>query len=579
MKKVLALLLSLVLILIPLSSVVVFADPVEGYEQDGNTFTIYTHEGYKAVEALIKEARNADPESYKEVSFVPASGIADQAGTAFTIYTTEGYNVVADIITSENYETYKAATITLANDLVFPDEANNFTILGPDKKPYCGTFDGAGHTISGLQTATDTSTRYRALIGIAGEGCTVKDLTITNSKFVGLEYVSAIIGNAADGDITVSNVHIRNTIIAAALTNGNNVGGLCGRFNGSTAGDALFENCTVDAKISSFRNAVGICGGEATANALSVTIRNCVVGGEIETTVTKAKQGATSGFFGWTNGVNLTIENSACIASLKSACNECGFVDSYVRGTSKFIMTNVIGIGPAFGVYASGNMEEVTFTNCKALDLAADLSTTNTVALWNKPGEVSGVLTIDGNNEIFETATLPLGTLGDAVGIAVKSYMDNYKLFANAMDLITKLSGISIEGVQLSKIDDEAKTLSIRLVGTINVHYSQIEALGFSVAYTAPDSTVYNMEDAKVTTVYDSILENDDGNMVAHTASEFGADYIFALTLKDVPAVGTCVFTVEPFAMLGTYGFGGTAYAITFTDGAFVGSTPVLGGI
>lgn len=229
--------------------------------------------------------------------------------------------------------------ITLADDLVFtPDGDNaNFETIGKAGL-YTGTFDGAGHTISGLQTATDTlngsnkadaNNRYRALIGQAGGGCTVKDLTIIGSRFMGSEYVSAVIGAASGENLTVSNVHVRDTVIQGdttdGITVGNNVGGFVGRFVGGASGDAVFENCTVDAKIRSWKNAVGICGGEASSGALNVTIRNCVVAGEIETTVAKAKQGGTAGFFGWTNGVILTIENSACIATLKSACNECVF--------------------------------------------------------------------------------------------------------------------------------------------------------------------------------------------------------------------------------------------------------------
>ena len=54
MKKVLALFLCLVLALIPLSSVAVFADPPEGYELDGTTYTVYTADGLVAFAALIQ---------------------------------------------------------------------------------------------------------------------------------------------------------------------------------------------------------------------------------------------------------------------------------------------------------------------------------------------------------------------------------------------------------------------------------------------------------------------------------------------------------------------------------------------
>lgn len=546
MKKFLALFLSLVLLLIPLSSVVTSADvPAEGYALDAEskTYTVYTPEGYNAVAALINDGKL-------------------------------DYN------------------ITLANDLTFTKEgdAANFTTIGK-AAAYTGTFDGAYHMLRGLQTDSDTlngsgkadaNNRYRALIGQAGEGCTVKDLAIFDSAFYGSEYVSAVIGNATDGDITVSNVHIRNTVIAGDTTSGksvgNNVAGFCGRFNSSTAGDALFENCTVDATIRSFKNAVGICGGD-NASAVNITIRNCVVAGEIETTLTAAGTGASAGFLGWTNGLELTIENSVCLATLKSAFNGCGFVNSLARN-GVINMTNTFGIGPVFGEYsAKATNMTCSFTNCKVLNLTATTGTA--VALWNTtPASVPGTLTIDGEGQDFLTATLPSISVGTLKTRVATMYAADPTFLTVANELVdatlVKLSGIALQGLQ--ETAPVADALSVRFLGTIAASYTQFNALGFDVAYIAPDSTVYAAQEVAVKTVYTSILASEGGEMVAHNASDFnGAAYIFALTLEDVPATGTCVFTVTPFICSGETKLTGTAYEITYTNGAFVSSTPVVG--
>lgn len=537
MKKYLALFLSLVLLLIPLSSVAAFAEaPAEGYEQDG---------------------------------------------TSFTVYTPEGYNAVAAIIMGEEYETYKEATITLANALVFPNSEANFTPLGSKTKPFNGTIDGAGYTISGLKTATDTATTYRALVGYTGTGCTVRNLTITDSAFYGKEYVSAVIGAANSGNITVSNVRVRNTTITGNATGGNNTAGLCGRFVGDagvTGGDATFENCTVDATISAFKNAAGICGGEASSKTLSVTIRNCVVAGDIETTVTSAKTGCAVGFFGWTNGVNLTIENSVCIANLKGAVKECSFVNNLLRA-STITVTDTIGIGKAFGNFNKDNMT-VAFTNCAVIDPSAVLG--EEVALWDTtPASVPGTLTIDGEAQDFLTATLPMISFGELKTRVAKMYADiaDPTFLANVNGMITRrlwnISGIALQGLQ--ETAPAAGTLSIRFLGTIAASYTQFNALGFDIAYTDPSDTHFDAQEVAVKTVYTSILASEGGEMVAHNASDFDASYIFALTLEDVPAVGTCTFTVTPFVCSGETKLTGMTYEITYTNGAYVRSTPVVG--
>ena len=544
MKKVLALFLCLVLVLIPLSSVAAFADPPEeGYvlDEENKIYTVYTADGLLAVIALI----NADSEKF-------------------------GYD------------------ITLANDIDLAGK--EYTPLVPTYHKtnapndfYSGTFDGAGHTIRNIATATDYTTRYRALIGVAGNGCIVTDLTIIDGAFYGLEFVSPVIGAAVGGDIVVSNVHVSNAIVRGDSAKGNNTAGLCGRFVDYAAGNALFENCTVDATISAFKNAAGICGGEASSGALNVTISNCVVAGEIETTVTKAKQGGTVGFFGWTNGVNLTIENSACLATLKGAVNECGFVNNLLRA-STITMTNSIGIGKPFGTYNTGDMN-VTFTNCASIDLDADLKAGTTTSLWDTvpASAVPGTLTIDGDAEDFLTATMNTSTIGNLKYGVEYLCKDNAELLAKAIELvdatILKLSGVSIEGFQTSKIDEVANTLSIRLAGTIDAHYTQFGSIGFDIAYNE-----YAAEEVELSTVYTAILANEDGNMETHNAAEFDADYIFALTLEDVPAVGTCIFTVTPFVKSEldgpeVYKWTGTTYVIIFVDGAYAESMPVVGGI
>ena len=403
MKKVLALILSLVLIVLPLSGVLAFAEEDLGGEQivgDGSDGGDGSEAGY----AL------------------------DEDKKTFTVSTPDGFNAVAALINGADYETYKTYNITLANDLEFvvQEGMSNFTSLGADIKPYCGTFDGAGHTIKGLQTAVSTTAsgdRYRALIAQAAN-CTVKNLTITDSTFTGYEYVSALIA-AAVGPVTVTNVHVRNSIILGDLTKGNNVGGLCGRFfepkkpDGTNMptidGDSLFENCTVVATISSFKNAAGICAGEASGANQTITIRNCVVAGTYETKSTASGNG-TAGIFGFANGKSkIIIENCVSIAELIAASGEAGSMLSMVR-RSEYEIKNSIGYGAFAGFIliegASGDPVPVSIDAASAVVDPKKEESVNTVSLWGvaptKEPPERYTLTIGGESKTFVDATTPL---------------------------------------------------------------------------------------------------------------------------------------------------------------------------
>lgn len=71
--------------------------------------------------------------------------------------------------------------------------------IGTDKKTaYTGTFDGAGHTVSGL-TINAPNADYQGFFASLGEGAEVKNLTIAAGSITGSSYVGAIAGYADKG--------------------------------------------------------------------------------------------------------------------------------------------------------------------------------------------------------------------------------------------------------------------------------------------------------------------------------------------------------------------------------------------
>ena len=107
--------------------------------------------------------------------------------------------------------------------------------IGTSNNPFKGTFDGQGHTISGLYV--NLKKNYVGLFGHVGKGGTVKNVTLADS------YVS--------GNISV--------------------GGICGWNNGGTV-----ENCTSGCTVKGTGNSVGgICGSNQKEGNRAGLVLNC----------------------------------------------------------------------------------------------------------------------------------------------------------------------------------------------------------------------------------------------------------------------------------------------------------------
>ena len=93
-----------------------------------------------------------------------------------------------------------------------------WTPIGTNEKPYTGTFDGNGKSISGLYFNDESG--FGGLFGILEEA-TVKNVGVVDSYFSGQSAIGAIAGLVADGE--VSNVYSE-----SAVSGGEYVGGVVG---------------------------------------------------------------------------------------------------------------------------------------------------------------------------------------------------------------------------------------------------------------------------------------------------------------------------------------------------------------
>ena len=135
--------------------------------------------------------------------------------------------------------------------------AKNTTLVGYQSKMYNGTFNGNGHTISGLYINQGGYTNKALFAGISSDGI-VQNVGIVNSYVNGGTYVGAICGT---NEGTIKNCYntgiVVSTDVNANIIGGAYVGGICGyNKNGS-----MIENCYNTGFIQSIAQIVGgICG-------------------------------------------------------------------------------------------------------------------------------------------------------------------------------------------------------------------------------------------------------------------------------------------------------------------------------
>ena len=143
---------------------------------------------------------------------------------------------------------YDGTYFKLGNDISYPyatawDDAssteNNFTAIGTNNHPFKGIFDGNGHTISGIRIykgGSNNADDYQGLFGRIdnsnNSSYSVKDLTVSDTRITGHDYVGGIVGK--NNDSKVGNCHITSSVAIHAVSNNARYhGGVVGYSNGN----------------------------------------------------------------------------------------------------------------------------------------------------------------------------------------------------------------------------------------------------------------------------------------------------------------------------------------------------------
>ena len=251
-----------------------------------------------------------------------------------------------------------------------------WTPIGNYSKPYTGTFNGQGHTISGLYF-NDANTDYVGLFGY--NNGTVKNIGIIDSYFNGTRYVAAVCGLNDCGTIT----NCYNTGAVTATGDYASAGGVCGKNSGT------ITSCYNTSTVIGTRNVGGVCGKN------SVIITNCYNAGKVTATGT----GSVGGVCGYSGYLLTNCYNTGEVSGSDNAggvCGQNGSFNQYGTITNCYNAGKVSGtsiVGNVCGYNVSGEIQ-----NCYYLAETATGGDGKTEAQFNS-GEVAYLLngsTIEG---------------------------------------------------------------------------------------------------------------------------------------------------------------------------------------
>ena len=156
-------------------------------------------------------------------------------------------------------------------DLDLSSISSRLEPIGTADYPYVGTFDGQGHTISGLSMELDR--KYVGLFGIVSGGATIKNFVLDETCSIsGKAYVGIIGGSNKMGTVTMECLGNEGSVTAAAQ----NAGGIFGcNMGGKTT--PIFRNCYVTGPVKG-----GSASGQITGYAANGQAYNCYACGSIE---------------------------------------------------------------------------------------------------------------------------------------------------------------------------------------------------------------------------------------------------------------------------------------------------------
>ena len=386
--------------------------------------------------------------------------------------------------------------------------ASGFVPVGTNSSAFTGSFNGQGHTVSGLAISRG-GTNYVGLFGYTN-GATVSNVTLSGGSITGNDGVGPLIGYMIGGSVSSASA---SATVSGLSTSEVNTGGLIGTVNGGTvsgssaSGSVTGAGYQVGGLVGYLTNGGTITQSYATGSVIgtNTTAGYGYIGGLVgangfsgdggtisqsyATGTVTGSSGPIGGFVGHNEGTITDTYATGRVIGLGSATNIGGFVGvNYVNGTitSAYSTGYVIG-GSQVGGFAGYNNNTAsaiisaywdTQTSGQSVGIAggSGSATARTTAqlqgslpagfsssIWGTgtnlypyfkwrysttPAAISGVAYSDAGTTALAGATVAAVSAGSALGSAVSGANGYYYILAPA-------SALASTGV-LAYLDDGA---------------------------------------------------------------------------------------------------------------------------
>ena len=346
------------------------------YTENGNAITCWEANvvpGYTITKLRANGTEERDlssaitPEagSYYNITLDKDKGYTDDGQGNYTVTSAEGLKNIAKLV---NEEWKSDINITLTADINL--SGIDWTPIGIDyNHQYTGTFNGGGHTITGL-TVTG-SDQYAGLFGYIGSGGTVKNVVLEDVQITSDNSSGYAGGVAGDSWGTIENCSVSGSVSGTTFA-----GGVVGsQWGGSITG------CNSSATVKGVIFAGGIA-GETNSGA---SLTGCYATGDVTVENDGTNNSHAGGVVGYNGGGTLT----ACYATGSVTGSGSGTI--YVGG-----VTGSNNLGTLTACYhakrningPNGTTGGVTGRNFKGSMIGGGIIT---ACYWGDNGQTQGI--------------------------------------------------------------------------------------------------------------------------------------------------------------------------------------------
>lgn len=276
---------------------------------------------------------------------IPWTGAGTEADPYIILYPSQMKRLAGLVNDGTRYEN---KFFKLGADIAYDPNAldangENYTAIGKDGDIhyFSGTFDGDGHTISGIRINNNVD--YQGLFGCVGYG-TIQNVILVNSTITGQDYVGGIAG-CLRGRGSVQNCRVEGDVtIGTAANTATGHGGIAG-YNSSGTISGCFSAATVT---SSGKRSGGIVGSNDDQVLNNITVGSTVIAVDGNGTIV----GKSSGYLANNYYYNCTIGSAT--SNVGGPDGDVSASDGAVRAVTS--TTKPAEIGAQIATYPHGGL-------------------------------------------------------------------------------------------------------------------------------------------------------------------------------------------------------------------------------